>query len=176
MTFTYSIPSGSLFGYGTTTVTVKAKDQAGNYIVKTFTVTVLPSFTMAPVNATNAGAVTLTITGPANGVATYTVTDAANKKVTGTVTLSAGGTASVVLNLSALTNGTLVVTGTVTVGATVYTDIPLSVAKNSLSVPAPTVTLVAADDTGQSASDYITNDNTPSSPSSARRDPPISST
>jgi hypothetical protein len=161
VTFTYSVPSGSLFGYGTTTVTVKAKDQAGNYIVKTFTVSVLPSFTMAPVNATNAGAVTLSIFGPANGVATYIVTDAANKKVTGTVNLSAAGTATVVLNLSSLTNGTLVVTGTVTVGATVYTDIPLSVAKNSLSVPAPTVTLVAADDTGQSSTDYITNDNTP---------------
>ncbi len=40
ITLTYSIASGSTFGFGTTTVTVTATDGAGNHSSKTFTVTV----------------------------------------------------------------------------------------------------------------------------------------
>jgi large repetitive protein len=53
---TYSQASGSTFAIGTTTVTVKAMDAAGNILTKTFTITVRdttpPKFTSVPANIT----------------------------------------------------------------------------------------------------------------------------
>ncbi len=52
VTITYSKPSGSTFGLGTTIVTVTAKDAAGNKTTKSFTITVVdttpPTFTSVP--------------------------------------------------------------------------------------------------------------------------------
>jgi hypothetical protein len=77
ITLAISIPSGSTFAIGTTTVTVTATDGHGNVATKTFIVTVRD--TTAPVITSLSGNLTVEATGPAGAAVTYaaaTATDA----------------------------------------------------------------------------------------------------
>ena len=83
VTITYSKNSGSDFAVGSTTVTVTAKDAAGNTATRTFTVTVID--TTAPVIT----ATTLTVEATsAAGAKVLAYTNVTATDIVGTVTLT----------------------------------------------------------------------------------------
>jgi hypothetical protein len=104
ITPTYSHASGTLFPIGETTVTVTAKDSAGNEASKTFKVTVTD--TEAPVITPPANVTVVAATGEATAVVTYadaTVTDNSGEAITPTYSQASGtsfplGTTTVSVN------------------------------------------------------------------------------
>ena len=118
VTITYSKASGATFAIGTTTVTVTAKDAAGNTSTKTFTVTVRD--TTAPViTAPNMTVEATQSTGWLVGTFTSTATDAVGvtsltfSKLAGTVLPF--GTTSVTVTAKDAAGNTSTATFTVTV-------------------------------------------------------------
>ena len=103
VTLTYSKPSGSTFALGVTTVTVTARDAAGNQSSGTFTVTVRD--TIAPAITVSSPAAGTTISAGQNVVFTYTATDAV-----GVISSSA------TLDGATIANGATIDTSKLTVG------------------------------------------------------------
>jgi len=84
VTITYSQDPGTTFAFGTTTVTVTAKDAAGNVTTKTFRVSVVDT---TPPNLTVPSDITAEATGPTGATVTFAAT-AADAVSTPTITYS----------------------------------------------------------------------------------------
>jgi len=100
-TITYSTPSGSTFALGTTTVTVTAKDAAGNTTTKTFTITVRdttpPAITSVSLN------VVAEATSAAGAVVTYASAVATDLVGPVTITYSKASGATFALGTTTVT-------------------------------------------------------------------------
>ena len=108
ITVTYSMASGSTFGLGTTTVTITAKDGAGNISTKTFTITVRD--TTPPTITSISGNLTVTTSSSSGAVVNYAAA---------TATDLVSGVAGVTITYSKASGSTFAVgTTTVTVTAT----------------------------------------------------------
>ncbi len=138
---TYSKASGTVFAFGTTTVTVKAFDLVGNCTVKTFTVTVRD--TTPPTINSWSGPVTVEATGPSGAVVTYapaTATDAVGP-VTISYSKSSGSTFAI---------GTTTVTVTATDGAGNSTSKTFTVTVRDTTAPVLTQPSIVVEATSSS--------------------------